>query len=784
MAFPQGSENESVLLNAMADYLSLDTQPERNLDGMAKLAAHLLGVPIAVLSFIAADGPWVKAHSGCSGSEAALVASFSRHVVAMNGPLVVPDVRCDERFAHHPGVMGEPHLRFYAGMPLRNPDGLVLGVLGCADNTVHEADPKQLEMLGLLAQQVEELLELRRQRLRAAAAAAQHASETAALLAMLDRVPATVGYWDRDLINVYANAKYRDFFSSDAKSLRGKHLRDFLPKHQLDDSLSRAHAVLQGTPQAFELTLTDSSGAEIELHVDYVPDVKGADVVGFIVLATDITARNRAAREFLRSQLTGRAVLDALPGSVLQLSQDGYISAIYGSMDKWPLLRASEPPYGHWSEQFTDAAKEQLSPHFEACIAKASQHHSVERLEFCVPMGSALCHYEARLIRVPYSTNLVCMILDITEKKQQEQSLRDYSERLSALIKAAPDGILMLNEEGQIEQASPMMERICGYSESELLSQPIQSLVVTATWKGIDTPDGAHRGDPRVTLWHEASVVRKDGTEVLAEISLSGFELGGRRRSIAIVRDISERELMRARSQFVALVSHELRAPLNAVIGLGEALLDDSAEALSAQQRERVATMLYSGQHLSSLVTDILDLSRIELGMLRLDLREQAVAPICDRTVAMVCDASERKQIALHKQYEHGDALILADTRRVTQILINLLDNAIKFTPEGGEVSLRTRCRGASVEFAVHDNGIGITESERKQLFRPFSQIDSTTRRKYPGTGLGLYLARRLALLHGGDISWQSVPGKGSTFTLCIPLAIPLRVHPIEPAHE
>lgn len=780
MTFAQGSENESARLSALAAYQILDTPPESNLDSLAKLAAHILGVPIAVISFVAADRQWLKAHHGWPGSEAALAESFSRHVVAMDAPLVVPDARCDERFVNHPGVVGDPHLRFYAGMPLRTPDGLVLGVLGCADDVVHEIDPKQIEMLRLLAQQVEELLELRRQRLQATAVAAKHASETAALLAILDRVPATVGYWNRDLINVHANAKYQDFFGRDAKDLRGQHLREFLFKHQLDDNLSRAYAVLQGTPQSFEVSLTDFSGAKIELHVDYVPDVQGEEVVGFIVLATDITARNRAARELLRSQLTSRAVLDALPGCVLHLSPDGFISAIYGRTDKWPVLHAGETPHRHWREQFTESATAQLSPHFEACIARASQHHSVERLEFCVPMDTTVCHYEARIIRVPYSSNLVCMILDITEKRQQEQSLRDYSERLSALIKAAPDGILMLDEEGRIEQASPMMERICGYRESELLAQPIQSLVATATWKQTDAPDGAPRSDARVTLWHEAAVVRKDGTEVLAEISLSDFELNGRRRSIAIVRDISERELMRARSQFVALVSHELRAPLNAVIGLGEALLDEQAETLSAQQRERVATMLYSGHHLSSLVTDILDLSRIELGMLRLDLREQEVAPICDRTVAMISDASERKQIALHKRYEHGDALILADARRVTQILINLLDNAIKFTTQGGEVTLLTRCRGSSVEFAVQDNGIGITESERKQLFRPFSQIDSTTSRKYPGTGLGLYLARRLALLHGGDISWQSVPGKGSTFTLCLPLRVP----PGEPAHE
>lgn len=777
---PPVSGNESARLKALAEYQILDTPPESSLDGLAMLAAHILGVQIAVISFAAADRQWLKAHYGWPNSQAALAGSFCQCVVAANAPLVIPDARCDARFADHPGVRGEPYIRFYAGVPLRTPAGLVLGALCCASDKAHQVDPKQIEMLILLAKQVEELLELRKQRLEAAAVSAQHASETGALLAMLDRVPATVGYWNRDLINVYANAKYQDFYGCDAKTLRGQHLREFLLAHQLDGNMSRAHAVLeQGTPQAFEVALTNSAGTEIEIHVDYVPDVQGTDVVGLIVLATDITARNRAARELLRNQQTSRAVLDALPGSVLHLSPDGYMSAIYGRTDKGLLLHGGEPPYRHWSEHFTEAAKTQLSPQFEASIAKASQHQRVERIEFCVPTDVKVCHYEAQLIRVPCSSNLVCIILDITEKRQQEQSLRDYSERLSALIKAAPDGILMLSEEGRIEQASPMMERICGYRESELLSKPIQSLVATATWKQTDTSEGAPPPDPRVTLWHDAAVVRKDGTEVLAEISISDFELNGRRRAIAIVRDISERELMRARSQFVALVSHELRAPLNTVIGLGEALLEEPKEAMTALQRERVATMLHSGQHLSALVTDILDLSRIELGMLRLDLREQQVDPICDRTVTIISDASERKQIALRKQYEHGDVLVLADARRVTQILINLLDNAIKFTPQGGEVTLRTRCRGSSVELAVQDNGIGITESERHQLFRPFSQIDSRTSRNYPGTGLGLYLARRLALLHGGDIACQSLPGIGSTFTL----SIPLHVYSDEPRH-
>jgi protein-histidine pros-kinase len=391
------------------------------------------------------------------------------------------------------------------------------------------------------------------------------------------------------------------------------------------------------------------------------------------------------------------------------------------------------------------------------------------------------CFLEVNAVPIPESPNQIVIIaIDITQKIEQERALRDYSGRLDALINSALDGILTLDEKGNILLANPALVKLCGYDTSELLQHSV-GMLAPDLLKGKDAQLRVPHvsADKNALLMNEVVLSRKDGSQFLAEISLSSFEFARKRHFSAIVRDIQERKLMRARTEFITMVSHELRAPLNTVIGLGEALAEDEREPLTPRQSERIGTMLVSARHLSEVVKDILDLSRIELGMLRLERAAVSIAWLCDLSVGMVADAAERKRIVLRKHVECGELKFLVDGRRVLQILVNLLDNAIKFTAPGGQVLLEVRPRDAAVEFAIHDSGIGIAEADFERLFKPFCQVDSTTNRKFQGTGLGLFLAQRLANLHTGGISVRSTPGTGSCFTLSLPKTTP----PSEPAH-
>jgi CheY-like chemotaxis protein len=219
-------------------------------------------------------------------------------------------------------------------------------------------------------------------------------------------------------------------------------------------------------------------------------------------------------------------------------------------------------------------------------------------------------------------------------------------------------------------------------------------------------------------------------------------------------------------------MSHELRTPLNSIIGLSESLLEQGRDSLSEKQQKSLQTIASSGHHLLELITDILDLSKIEAGKFEFLPQLVPVDDLCRSSLAFVSNQAAKKSIAVTYEYEASVARISADPRRLKQILINLLSNAVKFTPEDGQVtlSIRTIPEQDRMEFSVKDTGIGIAPADLGRLFQPFVQLDSTLNRQYEGTGLGLSLVQKLADLHGGSVEVESELGKGSRFTVYLPL--------------
>jgi len=218
-------------------------------------------------------------------------------------------------------------------------------------------------------------------------------------------------------------------------------------------------------------------------------------------------------------------------------------------------------------------------------------------------------------------------------------------------------------------------------------------------------------------------------------------------------------------------MSHELRTPLTGILGLAEALQKDIYGELNERQMVALKNIEESGVHLLSLINDILDLSKIEAGRLELDIRPVSIPAVCNASVRLIHQAAARENISIDLTLDPAADLILADERRLKQILVNLLSNAVKFTPAGGRVGIGARldpARGA-VHFSVKDNGIGINKSEMERLFQPFVQLNSGLSRPYPGTGLGLSLVMKLVELHSGGISVESEPGHGSLFSVFLP---------------
>ena len=222
------------------------------------------------------------------------------------------------------------------------------------------------------------------------------------------------------------------------------------------------------------------------------------------------------------------------------------------------------------------------------------------------------------------------------------------------------------------------------------------------------------------------------------------------------------------KSEFLANMSHELRTPLNAIIGFSEVLTERLFGDMNDKQAEYVHDITESGRHLLSLINDILDLSKIEAGRMELDVSEFSVAAAVDSTLTLVRERAQRRAIALECSVDERDVTVKGDERKVRQVLLNLLSNALKFTPEGGRVAVGVRTHDDRVEVTVADTGVGIAADELEAVFEEFRQVGAAAK-KIEGTGLGLAISRKFIELHNGKIWVTSQPGVGSTFAFTLP---------------
>jgi signal transduction histidine kinase len=260
--------------------------------------------------------------------------------------------------------------------------------------------------------------------------------------------------------------------------------------------------------------------------------------------------------------------------------------------------------------------------------------------------------------------------------------------------------------------------------------------------------------------------------------SLEFLNVNLEQKNIELIR------VTKLKDEFLSNMSHELRTPLNGILGMAECLQEEVFGEINPSQKDAIATIQNSGNHLLELIQDMLDVSKIMAGMLKIDIKTISIADLCNSSLELTKQQALKKQIQLTTSVFSNTEVIAVDPHRIRQVLVNLLDNAVKFTPSGGKVDLDVRivndlsrelilshsvANSCWIKFSITDTGIGISPSDRDMLFQPFIQIDSGLNHKYEGSGLGLVIVKQIVELHGGYVDVSSQIDQGSCFTVYLP---------------
>jgi signal transduction histidine kinase len=271
----------------------------------------------------------------------------------------------------------------------------------------------------------------------------------------------------------------------------------------------------------------------------------------------------------------------------------------------------------------------------------------------------------------------------------------------------------------------------------------------------------ADRQIAQLETFANQAVIAIENVRLFKELQARNLEIEDKSRQLEVASQ--------HKSEFLANMSHELRTPLNAIIGFSEVLSERMFGDLNEKQEEYLKDIYASGQHLLSLINDILDLSKIEAGRMELELTDFHLPTALDNALILVRERAGRRSITLQMSVDERLGEVRADERKIRQIVLNLLSNAIKFTSEGGRIEVRAVPVDGSVEVSVSDTGVGIAPEDQQAVFEEFRQV-GTAAKKVEGTGLGLALSRRFVELHGGRIWVKSEVGVGSTFTFTLPV--------------
>jgi len=508
-----------------------------------------------------------------------------------------------------------------------------------------------------------------------------------------------------------------------------------------------------------------------------------AGIAILLLLAGSIFTRRQIQQQTAKlraSEMRNRVLIENNPDIIFRLNGNGDFLDYHSTFQN---TLFSEP------ERFLGKnARDVLPPDLAQItlekVWKAITTKEIQMYEYQLPIGCENRDFEAR-----YITNgkdeVIAIIRDITAQKQMERELRASEERYQTLARVAPVGIFHTDSEGATTYVNPTWCQISGLSPDEALGygwlkgvHPDDRIMLEKNWQEAARQHKPSLADYRFVHAADGSITWVIG-QAVPEINTEGQLIG----FVGTITDITERKKMedlkaaviraesadKLKSAFLATMSHELRTPLNSIIGFTGILLQKLVGPLNSEQEKQLNMVQSSARHLLNLINDVLDLSKIEAGYVNITREVFDVADAISKSLDKVRPLADKKGLKLAASVKPEKIEICSDRRRVEQILINLLNNAVKFT-DHGEVRLECNVEDGWLTTRVIDTGIGLKPEDINILFRPFQQIDSGITRQYDGTGLGLSICKRFVELLGGQIAVESEWGKGSIFSFTLPI--------------
>jgi protein-histidine pros-kinase len=551
-----------------------------------------------------------------------------------------------------------------------------------------------------------------------------------------------------------------------------------VPEGQRREAVSRLATIAEGSTSVFELQRRHKNGAAVQAVVTMRRVDPPAGDSYLVVSTQDVTTLRRLERQDVDENLF-RNLLEAAPDAIVIVNGHGDIHLVNGQTEKL---------FGYQRDDLIGQSVEMLvPPRFRAPHTFDQRSYFADPHARSIGSGMELCGQRKDGSEFPIEVNLAPLrsgnvtlisgaIRDLTGRKKAEEKFR-------GLLESAPDAMVIVNAQGHIVLVNAQTEKLFGYSRAALVGARVEMLIP----EGYRDAEETLRGDvaePHVRVIGAGPQLygkHEDGTAFPVEVSLSPLQTEDGLLVSMAIRDITERKLIeeklaeasRLKSAFLANMSHELRTPLNAIIGFAELMHKGKSGPMAPDHHEYLGDILTSAKHLLQLINDVLDLAKVESGNLEFE-PEPVELP---RLVGEVCDVlrglASRKRLAIQIEIDDQISRVLIDAARIKQVLYNFVSNAIKFTKEGGTITVRMGQASDPAEFRidVEDTGVGISADDVPKLFVEFQQLDTGAAKRFQGTGLGLALTKRLVEGHHGRVEVKSTLGVGSTFSAILPRA-------------